>query len=263
MRVRLSTPRLWRAEAGSPRNLPARCSSPDTEQTRFSIVRSAKFPLALLEELALQKLGQPITPWVDSASKITPSRWRLCKANGSDVCSCRNDLISSRRDCDRDLTFASDGSTAIAAFCEPLAGPQLPSTSYGGATTPQLWNRGDDPGLPALFKDRDTITRSPKARSDSMRRVPQRSVPLALVPFDGIRAFGCASAAKRKEYRPVRAALATMIAYSELDLCRPSKGVIEFMHVGDATCSLPSQCRPPHRRSEQKRRVRVSRGLFI
>lgn len=148
------------------------------------------------------------------------------------------DLISMRRDCDKDLTFASDGSTAVDAFWNALAGPQLPSTCNRG-TTPQLWNRGDDPGLPALFKDRDTIKRSPKARSDSMRRAPQRLAPSAPVPIDGTGASGCPSMARRKDYRPERATSAKMIANLQLDLCPPSAVVIDFMRVDDVMCSLP------------------------
>lgn len=185
-----------------------------------------------------------------------------CKANRSDAGSCYKNLISSRRDCDKDLTFASDGSTAIDAFWKPLVGPQLPSTCNRG-TTPQLWNRGDDPGLPALFKDRDTINRSPKARSDSMRRAPQRSAQWAPVPIDGTGASGCASVARRKDYRPERAAPAKMITNSHLDLCPPSSVVVDFMRVDDAMCSLPKKCHPAHGCSEQGGRVRVGRGLSI
>lgn len=208
---------------------PAMCLSPDIEQTRFSIACRAKVPAG------------------STAEGTCPA-----KASGN------------RRDCDKDLIFASDGSTAIAAFWRALAGSQLPSaSSYGGTTTPQLWNRGDDLGLPALFKDRDTIKRSLKARSDTMPRAPQRSAPSAPVPIEGTGASGCASVARRKEYRPERAAPAKMIAYSQLDLCLSSKDVIEFMRVDGATCSLPRKCHPAHRWSEQEGRVRVGRGLSI
>ncbi len=96
-----------------------------------------------------------------------------------------------------------------------------------------------------------------------MRRAPQRSAPSAPVPIDGTGASGCALVARRKDYRPERAAPAKMIGNSQLDLCLPSAVVIDFMRVDDAMCSLPRKCHPAHRWSEQGSRVRVGRRLSI